>query len=128
MRKEIAVLADPELVDALRLAGVRRARALRAGSDAASIITEALREWLAADEVGLVVVGADHAALAREAVGEFRRGRRLLPVIVEVPAQDGAWPADATEYYQRMGREYLGLEIVLQETGASTDEAAATTE
>jgi vacuolar-type H+-ATPase subunit F/Vma7 len=127
MRKEIAVLADPELVDALRLAGVHRVRALRAEPGAAGAVAETLRAWLVSDQVGAVVIGADHAALARDVVAEFRRGKRISPVIVEVPSRDGAWATDATEYYQQLGRAYLGLEIVLQGTEASTDEATAGT-
>jgi vacuolar-type H+-ATPase subunit F/Vma7 len=115
MDKQIAAIGDPELTTALRLAGVRRTRAIRAEPGAAPAIAETLGQWLAADEIGLIVIGADHAALARDLVSGFRASRRLSPVIVEVPSRDGAWATDATDYYQRLGREFLGLEIVLQD-------------
>jgi vacuolar-type H+-ATPase subunit F/Vma7 len=113
--KRVAVMADPELVDALRLAGVSRTCALRAGAGAAEAVDKTLREWLAADDTGVIVIGADHAALVRDRVAACRKSRRITPVIVEVPSRDGAWQADATDYYQQLCREFLGLEIVLQD-------------
>jgi vacuolar-type H+-ATPase subunit F/Vma7 len=127
MEKQIAILADPELVDAMRLAGIRRTRALRAHGGAAAAIGETLREWLATDEIGVIIIGADHAALARELISGLRRGKRISPVIIEVPSRDGAWQADAVQYYQRLGREFLGLEIVLQEEALATGDTQSGT-
>ena len=113
--RAVAALADPELVDALRLAGVERTRALRAEPEAAETVEETLREWLADESLGVVIIGADHAALAAETISRIRHGRRLSPVIVQVPSRDGAWAADTTEYYQALSREFLGLEVVLRD-------------
>jgi vacuolar-type H+-ATPase subunit F/Vma7 len=127
MEKQIAVLADPELADAMRLAGVRRTRALRAAPGAASAVDEALREWLAAEDIGVIVIGADHAELARGLIASFRKGKRISPIIVEVPSQSGSWQADATQYYQQLGREFLGLEIMLQDDGSEADDSRSGT-
>jgi vacuolar-type H+-ATPase subunit F/Vma7 len=121
MQKQIVVMADPELVDAMRLAGVRRTRALRAGPGTAAAVDETLREWLAAEDIGVIVIGADHAELARGLISAFRKGKRISPVIVEVPSQNGSWQADATQYYQQLGREFLGLEIMLQDDEGAAD-------
>lgn len=113
--RAVAVLADPELVGALRLAGVGRTLGLRAVPEATETVEETLREWLADASLGVVIVGADHAALAIEAIGRFRHTRRVSPVIVQVPSRDGAGGVDATTYYQALGREFLGLEVVLRD-------------
>jgi vacuolar-type H+-ATPase subunit F/Vma7 len=115
MNKRLAVMAEPELVNALRLAGVGRTRSLRAEAGAAETVDETLREWLAEDEIGVIVIGAEHAALVRDRIAAYRKGKRTTPVIVEVPSRDGAWQDDATGYYQQLCREFLGLEIVLQD-------------
>lgn len=112
--REIAVLADPELVSALRLAGVARVRALRAEAQAREEVIETLQGWLAEEGMALVIVGAAHAELAREQLEAWRRQRRVLPVIVEVPSRDGPVETDAAHYYQQMGRDYLGLELRLE--------------
>jgi len=123
MNKRIVVMADPELVDALRLAGVRTTRALRAGPDSASAVGETLQEWLAAEDIGVIVIGADHAELARALISAFRRGKRISPVIVEVPSHNGSWEADSTQYYQQLGRKFLGLEIMLQDDESEADDS-----
>jgi vacuolar-type H+-ATPase subunit F/Vma7 len=115
MEGAVAVLADAQLVDAMRLAGVERTRTLRAEPEAAESVEETLREWLADESLGVVIIGADHAALAAEAISRIRHGRRLSPVIVQVPSRDGAWESDATAYYQVLSREFLGLEVVLRD-------------
>ena len=112
--RALAVLAEPELVDALRLAGIERTRALRATPDAAQRVQETLREWLADESLGVVIIGTAHAALAAEMIRSFRHGRRPSPVIVQVPSRDGEWEADARAYYQALGREFIGLELVLR--------------
>lgn len=127
MQKQIVVMADSELVDAMRLAGVRRTRALRAGPGSASAVGETLREWLAAEDIGVIVIGADHAALARDLISAFRNSKRISPVIVEVPSRDGSWQADATAYYQQLGREFLGLEIMLQDDESGADDSRSGT-
>lgn len=115
MDKQIAVIADPELVDAMRLAGIRRTRSMRARASNAALVGETLREWLATEDVGVIIIGADHAALVPELLSRLRNGKRISPLVIEVPSRDGAWQADSTQYYQRLGREFLGLEIVLQD-------------
>lgn len=112
--REIAVLADPELVAALRLAGVAKTQALCADPKARETVLETLAAWLDTDTVALVIIGAGHAALVRERLDALRRERRTLPVVVEVPSRDGPWETDAAQYYRRMGRDYLGLELALE--------------
>jgi vacuolar-type H+-ATPase subunit F/Vma7 len=127
MEKQIAILADQELVDAMRLAGLSRTRALRAHAGSTAAVCETLGEWLMEEEIGVIVIGADHAALASELISSVRRGKRISPVIVEVPSRDGAWRADAAQYYQTLGRKFLGLEIVLRDNESAMDETQSRT-
>jgi vacuolar-type H+-ATPase subunit F/Vma7 len=117
----IAVLADLELTQALRLAGIHRTRALDASAAGAKQrVRDTLREWLDSDELGLIIIGTGHAALVSDDLDALKASKRLLPVIIEVPSRDGAWQADSTRFYQALSRKYLGLEIVLDERAPAT--------
>jgi vacuolar-type H+-ATPase subunit F/Vma7 len=112
--QEIAVLADPELVDALRLAGVGRSEALRAHEVAAQRVREILADWLADEAIAVIVIGVAHARLVAAELAEHRHSRRARPVLVQVPSLGDGGERAAADYYHELGREFLGLEIVLQ--------------
>ncbi len=112
--KEIAVLAGPALVDALRLVGIRRTRVIDPGAETAGEVRAAIRDWMAGGEVGVIVIGGEFAAHARDLLDGHREGRRLLPVILELPSS-GTTPEDAAAYYRRLCRIFLGLEIELKQ-------------
>ncbi|MFU8897187.1 MAG: V-type ATP synthase subunit F, partial [Gammaproteobacteria bacterium] len=74
--REIAVLAERGLVDALRLAGVGRCRVLPADEKVRDEIDATLREWLGNEAIGVIVIGEAHAALAGEQLGAVRASKR----------------------------------------------------
>jgi len=121
--QEIAVLADPELVDALRLAGIGRAEALRAHEAAAPGVRRILAEWLEDEAVSVIVIGAAHATLVAAELAEHRHSRRAHPVVVQVPSLGDGGERAAADYYHELGREFLGLEIVLQASEAADGKA-----
>ena len=113
--REIAVLAERELVDALRLAGVSRFRALPADKKVRDELNEALREWLGSEVIGVIILGEEHAALAGELIGAVRASKRITPVIVSVPSLAHEADEDFAGRYQALARRFLGMDIVLQE-------------
>ena len=121
--QEIAVLADPELVDALRLAGIGRSEALRAQPAAAARVRQMLAAWLEDDAVAVIVIGVAHARLVAAELAEHRHSRRAHPVVVQVPSLGDGGERAAADYYHELGREFLGLEIVLQASEAENGKA-----
>jgi vacuolar-type H+-ATPase subunit F/Vma7 len=114
-KRQIAVLADHGLVGALRLAGVRLARVMEADAAAAPRVRELLREWMADEAIGVIIIAEDLAALAKGLLDSWRAEKRLFPVILQVPASASARCADVAGYYRKLSRDVLGLEIVLEE-------------
>jgi len=110
---EIAVIGDLELVSALRLAGLRKTYAIQSERHAAEEIRKALSECMADPEIGVVVMLEEFAELAGEAVSQYRQGKSVLPVIVEVPSKRGTRHPDVVAYYKKFSREYLGFDIEL---------------
>jgi vacuolar-type H+-ATPase subunit F/Vma7 len=117
--RQIAVMAGEELVGALRLAGVRMVKVIRADPAAANAVRRTLQDWVGQEEIGVIVVAEELAALARELIDSLRAQRRIFPVILEVSSPENARHADVAAYYRKLSRDFLGLEIVLQEPQAS---------
>jgi len=110
---EIAVIGDLELVSALRLAGLRKTYAIQSERHAAEDIRKALSECMSDPEVGVVVMLEEYAEMAGNAVSQYRQGKSVLPVIVEVPSKRGTRHPDVVAYYKQFSREYLGFDIEL---------------
>lgn len=121
--QEIAVIADPEIVDALRLAGVGRSEALRADEAAAPRIRQILGDWLEDAALAVIVIGVAHARLVAAELAGHRHSRRVRPVVVQVPSLGDGGERDSLDYYHQLGREFLGLEIVLQPGDTASGEA-----
>ncbi len=117
--KEIAILAGPGLAGALRLAGVRRARSIEPEAVSEDSVRSTLRKWIAGDEIGVIVISEELAALARDLIAPHRMGKRVFPIILEVPAD--AEKADSAGYYRKLSRDFLGMEIVLDDNRPAAD-------
>lgn len=116
----IAVMAGPELVGALRLAGVRETCVVEGEQGSPAKINETLRGWIAGGEVGVILIAEEPAAHAAEVIRSVRARKGLVPVILEIP--DGALEkGGAAAFYRKMSRDFLGLEIVLKEDAPDAD-------
>jgi vacuolar-type H+-ATPase subunit F/Vma7 len=110
---QVAVIGDLELVSALRLAGVRKTRAIQSERHAADDVRAALQEYMSDPEVGVVMLLEEFAELASDTVLKYRQGKSVLPVIVEVPSKRGTRHPDVVGYYRQFSREFLGFDIVI---------------
>jgi len=55
----------------------------------------------------------EYAEMAGDVVSQYRQGKNVLPVIVEVPSKRGTRHPDVIAYYKQFSREYLGFDIEL---------------
>lgn len=112
--REIAVLARPELAGVLRLAGLSRVKSVEAGAETPESLQNVLKEWIGDDSIGVIVVDEELARLASEQIRRLRHGKRILPVVVEIPSKSREKAMDASTFYRRLSREFLGLDIELK--------------
>jgi len=108
---EIAVIGDNELVSALRLAGIRKTRAIASDRNAVEEIRNSLQEYMSDPAVGVVVLLEEFAELANSLVLQYRQSKSVLPVIVEVPSKHGTKHPDVVGYYKQFSRGFLGFDI-----------------
>jgi vacuolar-type H+-ATPase subunit F/Vma7 len=107
----IAAIGDEELANALRLAGISKYYVINGDHDARENVRKALTELLAEPDVGIVILLEDYAAYVEDLVTEVRKGRRMTPVIVEIPSKFGTKCPDVREYYRALIRESIGFEV-----------------
>jgi vacuolar-type H+-ATPase subunit F/Vma7 len=108
---DIAVIGDEELVNALRLAGIRRYYAIQGNHDVRENVRTALTELLADPDVGIAIILEDYAQYVEDLVAQLRKKKGTTPVIVEVPSKFGTKYPDAKRYYRALIRESIGFEV-----------------
>ncbi len=108
---DIAVIGDEELVNALRLAGISNYYAIKDDHEVRDNVRKALIELLAEPDVGIVIMLEDYAQYVEDVLAQARKGRRMTPVVIEVPSKFGTKYPDVREYYRALIRESIGFEV-----------------
>jgi len=108
---DIAVIGDEELVSGLRLAGVSRYHMIKGDHNAREDVRRVLSELIDDPNVGTVLILEDYIQYAEDLVVQVRKGKRMVPIIIEVPSKFGTKYRDIREYYKAFVREYIGFDI-----------------
>ena len=107
----IAVIGDEELVNGLRLAGVSKCWVIRETHSAREDARNALTELIADPEVGVVVLMEDYTEYVEDLLSQVRRGRKMTPIVIEVPSKSGTKYPDVTGYYKAFIRASIGFDV-----------------
>lgn len=108
---DVAVIGDEELVNALRLAGVSNYHTITGDHDVGENVRKALTELLGRPDVGIVIMLEDYAQHVEDMLARVRKGKGMMPVIIEVPSKFGTRYPDTREYYRARIRESIGFEV-----------------
>lgn len=107
----IAVIGDEELVNGLRLAGISKCWMIRETHSAREEARNALTDLMADPQIGVVVLMEDYAEYVEDLLEQARRGRKLMPIVIEVPSKSGTKYPDVTRYYKAFIRASIGFDI-----------------
>jgi len=107
---DIAVVGDEDLVNALRLAGVGRYHMIK-GDDVGGEVRKALTAFIEDPDIGVVAIAENYADYVEDLLTPFREGRKLTPVIIEVPSGYAASYPDVRQYYAAYIKKFIGFEI-----------------
>jgi len=108
---DIAVIGDEDLVNGLRLAGVRRYHMIKDDSDTGEAVREALTEMMDEPDVGVIVILEDYMKHIEDLIVQVRERKVLPPIIIEVPSKYGTRYKDITRYYKSYIRKFIGFDI-----------------
>ena len=107
----IAVVGDEDLVNMLRLAGIRRYHLVEEGSGTADNVRDTMTELIADREVSVIAIQEDYAVFVQDLIAQVQEGKSLTPVIIEVPSKHGTKYPDAARYYRAFVSKFVGFEI-----------------
>lgn len=107
----IAAIGDEDLVSGLRLAGVSRYYVIKGNHNAREDVRRALSELIYEPNIGVVMILEDYMEYIKDLVAKVREGRKITPVIIEVPSKFGTKYKDVVGYYKKFIRESIGFDI-----------------
>jgi len=107
----IAVIGDEDLVNGLRLAGVRRYYVITGNHDTEEDVRTALTELIGEPDVGIIAIQEDYAQYVEDLIAQVREGKSLTPVIIEVPSKYGTKYQNVAEYYKSYVRKFTGFDV-----------------
>lgn len=107
---DIAVVGDENLVNALRLAGVSRYHVIR-GDDIKDEVRKAIVALTEDPDVGVVAIAEGYADYVEDLLIPLTEGRKLTPVIIEVPSGYAISYPDVKQYYSAYIKKFIGFEI-----------------
>ena len=107
----IAVIGDEDLVSGLRLAGVSRYHVIKGDAEAREDVRQALTELIDEPEVGIIAIQEDYAKYVEDLMTQVQEGKKLTPVIIEVPSKYGTKYQNIAEYYKSYVRKFTGFDV-----------------
>jgi vacuolar-type H+-ATPase subunit F/Vma7 len=107
----IAVIGDEDLVNMLRLAGIRRYHLIEEGGSTEEDVRKALGELTGDPEISVIAIQEDYASFVEDLIAQVQVAKSLTPVIIEVPSKHGTKYPDAAQYYRAFVSKFVGFEI-----------------
>ena len=101
---KVVVVGDEDAVAGLKLAGVSEGRVVKTPSEAEEVLREVVRD----EDVAVLVITEDVAAMASQLVQELYL--RPRPAVVEVPSRRGA-EEEREDPIRELLRRAIGVEV-----------------
>ena len=110
-RLTIAVIGDEDLVNLLRLAGVKRYYQIEDGPTVQEDVRNALNEAVSDSSVSIIAMLEDYMGYAQDIIDKVEANKRLTPVFLGLPKKPGTSAGDVAAYYRDFVRKFVGFEI-----------------
>ena len=107
----IAIIGDEDLVSGLRLAGVSRYYVIKESHNIGEEVTRALSSLIDETDIGIVAIQEDYVKYVEDLIAQLKEGKRLTPVIIELPSKYGTKHLDVAEYYKGYIRKFIGFDV-----------------
>jgi vacuolar-type H+-ATPase subunit F/Vma7 len=107
----IAIIGDEDLVSGLRLAGVSRYYVIKESHNIGSDVTKALSSLIDEPDIGIVAIQEGYVKYVEDLMAQVKQGKRMTPVIIELPSKYGTKYLDVAEYYKGYIRKSIGFDV-----------------
>ncbi len=107
----VGVVGDQDLISMMRLAGVSRYHLIKGEADIGQAVRQALSELIGEPDIGLIALQEDYAQYVSDLLAQAKEGKKMTPIIIEVPSKHGTKYGDVKDYYKAYIRKFIGFEI-----------------
>lgn len=108
---DIAVIGDKDLIAGLRLAGISKYHIISNDQNVPEQVREAFQRLTEDPEIGIIVISEGFAQYVNDLITEVKEGKKLTPVIIEVPSKYGTTYGDVRMYYRALIKKFIGFEV-----------------
>jgi vacuolar-type H+-ATPase subunit F/Vma7 len=107
----IAIIGDKDLVSGLRLAGVSRCYVIEESLNIVEDVKRTLKSLIDEPEIGIVAIQEGYVKYVEDLMAQLKQGKRVTPVIIELPSRYGTKYLDVAEYYKGYIRKSIGFDV-----------------
>jgi vacuolar-type H+-ATPase subunit F/Vma7 len=107
----VAIIGNEDLVNSMRLAGVRNYFVIKDEQTAREEARQAFTTLLGTPDIGIIVLQEDYAEYINDLVLKFKQSKKMTPIIIEVPSKFGTKHRDVTQHYKTYIKGYIGFDI-----------------
>ncbi len=107
----IAAIGDEELISGLRLAGISKYHVIKGNHNIREDVRKALGELINEPDIGVIVIPEDYAEYVEDILNRVMGGKRITPVIIEVPPKSGTKHKDVVGYYKAFIKASIGFDV-----------------
>ena len=108
---EIAVIGDEDLVNGMRLAGVNRYFVIENENSSGEMVRQCLSKLLGEPAIGIIAMQEEYMIHIGNLLTKLKQGKKMTPVIVEVPSKFGTKHHNIADYYKSYIKGYIGFDI-----------------
>lgn len=107
----IALIGDEDLVNGLRLAGVKKYFVITDEPAARENVRNILAGLIDEPGIGIIGIQEDYAIYADDMISELEESKRLTPAIITLPSKSGTRYENVAEYYKSFVRIFTGFDV-----------------
>ena len=107
----IAVIGDEDMVNGLRLAGIRQYFVIQDNQASSGEVRSALTKLLGDPDIGIIVIREEYMEYVDDMVVQLRQRRQTTPIVLEIPSKFGTRYRDVATYYKAFIRGFIGFDI-----------------
>ncbi len=107
----VVAIGDEDMISGLRLAGLDRYHIINDTDAGREEVREIFSQVLKETDVGIVVLQENYAEHVGDLLSRIRKGKKMTPVVIEVPSKRGSKYGDVRGYYKAFIKGAIGFDV-----------------
>jgi vacuolar-type H+-ATPase subunit F/Vma7 len=108
---QVIAIGDEDMISGLRLAGLDRYHIINDTDAGREEVREIFSRVLKETGVGIVMLQENYAEYIEDLLSRIRKGKKMFPVVIEVPSKQGGKYQDVRGYYKAFIKGAIGFDV-----------------